>query len=49
MYMLRIGRPGYNEQRLRIEAVSEDQKPLDVRLRSLRTRCVSSRYHTDCP
>jgi hypothetical protein len=48
-YVLRVGRPGYNEQRLRVEVLRSDQKPLEVRMRSLRTRCVSGRYHVDCP
>lgn len=48
-YMLHIGRPGYNETRMRIDTRNNDDKPLDVRLRSLRSRCVQSRYHTDCP
>jgi hypothetical protein len=49
-YLLRVGRPGYNEQRLRIVAKVDDDKPLDIRLRKIATRCVPSRYHTlECP
>ena len=51
-YMIRVGRPGYLELRTRIDARTSDQKPLDIRLRTiaLTQRCVATRYHTlDCP
>ena len=49
-YVVRVVRPGYNEVRMRVELKSAEQRPLDVRLRSLRERCVASRYHTEiCP
>lgn len=49
-YVVRVVRPGYNEVRMRVELKSAEQHPLDVRLRSLRERCLASRYHTDiCP
>ena len=49
-YLLRVGRAGYNEQRMRITVKLDDDKPLDIRLRKIATRCVPSRYHTlECP
>jgi hypothetical protein len=50
VYVVRVVRPGYNEVRIRVELKSAEQRPLDVRLRSLRERCIATRYHTDiCP
>jgi hypothetical protein len=49
-YLLRVGRAGYTEQRMRITVKPDDDKPLDIRLRKIATRCVPSRYHTlECP
>jgi hypothetical protein len=49
-YVLHIGRQGYTETRIRVEVKSADDKPLDVRLRAVRTQCVASRYHMPgCP
>ena len=50
-YQLRVGRQGYDEQRIRVTVKGEDDKPLDIRMRRQRAvRCLPSRYHTaDCP
>ena len=51
-YMIRVAHPGYQEVRMRVEAKSSEQKPLDVRLRTIAAaqRCLPSRYHTlECP
>jgi len=49
-YLLHIGRQGYTETRMRVEVKATDDKPLDVRLRAVKTQCLPSRYHTPgCP
>ncbi|MFI5310924.1 MAG: carboxypeptidase-like regulatory domain-containing protein [Gemmatimonadales bacterium] len=50
-YMLHVGRAGYIEVRMRVEAKASPDKPLDLRLRALTDRqCAASRYHTlECP
>ena len=51
-YMIRVAHQGHLELRMRIEAKPDQDKPLDIRLRTNIgvQRCVASRYHTpDCP
>lgn len=51
-YMIRVAHQGHLELQLRIEAKPDQDKPLDIRLRTNVgvQRCVASRYHTpDCP
>ena len=51
-YMIRVAHQGHLELRMKIEAKPDQEKPLDIRLRTNigAQRCVASRYHTpDCP